>query len=188
LVFGSVEQSAIIFVIAGTLAKTRGTNLQTLQNLRGDNGGVEVMNCSPGFLRQRHFVSMPGTIRLMPATTGKVWRCGRESLLIVPTVIPASLPENFPSKVYVIHEMHLASVFFIRHKHGRNNFSFCVIFTQNEASVFRQSPAAETGTVNVIFTTVSLPDFRAKIVQSLHKMTLPLSAGCENRPGMGTSN
>ena len=50
---------------------------------------------------------------------------------------------------------------------------FCVIFTQNETSVFRRSPAAETGTVNVILTTASLPDFRAKIVQSLHKIILP---------------
>jgi hypothetical protein len=116
---------------------------------------------------------MPGQIRLMPATTAKVWQCGRESLLIVPTVILASLPENFPSKVYVIHEMLSDDDFFIRHKHGRRNPPFCVIFTQNETSVFRQSPAAETGTANVIFTTASLPDFRAKTVQSLHKMTSP---------------
>ena len=72
--------------------------------------------------------------------------------------------------------MHLADNFFIRHKHGRNNFSFCVIFTQNETSVFRRSPAAEMGTMNVICTTASLPDFRAKIVQSLHKMTSPYPA------------
>jgi hypothetical protein len=85
------------------------------------------------------------------------------------------LTENSPSKVYVIHEMHLDNDFFIRHKHGRRNLPFCVIFTQNETSVFRRSPAAETGTVNVILTTASLPDFRAKIVQSLHKMTLPPS-------------
>jgi hypothetical protein len=83
------------------------------------------------------------------------------------------LPEGESSKVSLGHEMHLDNDFFIRHKHGRNNFSFCVIFTQNETSVFRRSPAAETGTVNVILTTASLPDFRAKIVQSLHKMTPP---------------
>ena len=71
----------------------------------------------------------------MTATTAKVWLCGRELLLIVPTVIPASLPEFFPSKMYVIHEMHSDDDFFIRHKHGRNNFSFCVIFTQNKTSV-----------------------------------------------------
>jgi hypothetical protein len=131
------------------------------------------MNLSPGILRQRHFVSMPGQIRLMPATTAKVWQCGRESLLIVTTVIPASLPEFFSSKMYVIHEMHSDDDFFIRHKHGRRNPPFCVIFTQNETSVFRRSPAAETETVNVILTMASLPDFRAKIVQSLHKMTPP---------------
>ncbi len=62
-------------------------------------------------------------------------------------------------------------VFFIRHKHGRTNFPFCVIFTQNQTSIFRRSPAAETGKVNFILKTASLPDFRAKIVQSLHKMT-----------------
>jgi hypothetical protein len=60
--------------------------------------------------------------------------------------------------------------------HHLNHFHLArVIFTQNETSVFRRSPAAETGTVNVILTTASLPDFRAKIVQSLHKMTLPPS-------------
>ena len=147
--------------------------MQSLQNLCGDNTKVERMNLSPGILRQRHFVSMPGQIRLMPATTAKVWQCGRESLLIVTTVIPASLPEFFSSKMYVIHEMHSDDDFFIRHKHGRRNPPFCVIFTQNETSVFRRSPAAETETVNVILTMASLPDFRAKIVQSLHKMTPP---------------
>jgi hypothetical protein len=144
-----------------------------LQNLRGDNGGVEVMNCSPGFLRQRHFSPVPAKVRLGPPATAKAWRFGNVLLFLVTTVIPASLPEFFPSKVYVIHEMHSDDDFFIRHKHGRRNPPFCVIFTQNETSVFRRSPAAETGTVNVILTTASLPDFRAKIVQSLHKMTPP---------------
>ena len=45
--------------------------------------------------------------------------------------LPASLTENFPSKVYVIHEMHLDDDFSIRRKHGRKITSFCVIFTQS---------------------------------------------------------
>lgn len=69
--------------------------------------------------------------------------------------------------------MHSDDDLFIRHKHGRRNPPFCVNITQNETSVFRRSPVAKTGTVNGIFTTASLPDFRAKIVHSLHKMTSP---------------
>ena len=70
-------------------------------------------------------------------------------------------------------QVRLTISLFISNYH-RNHFHLArVIFTQNETSVFRRSPAAETGTVNVILTTASLPDFRAKIVQSLHKMTFP---------------
>jgi hypothetical protein len=66
--------------------------------------------------------------------------------------------------------------------HHLNHFHLArVIFTQNETSVFRRSPAAETGTMNVILTTASLPDFRAKIVQSLHKMTPPTAANLSSQ-------